>query len=196
MFIEYKFKEDIDVVFTIWLPYTVVYCCTASRLLSMEQYGKVIGDYVDSPQPVKVFFHLLLTCLFIREKSRRNRLPSKCCWMFPRSIHQWDVMYQRVCRQDVTLRDNEWYANYWCQHDAHTILLQGICNHDKKFLSVCVLGPRGTHDAMPLRKSSFHMKHMDYEIIHESRLLIEGSQLKPYSVGDSTYPLLQHPTTL
>lgn len=49
-------------------------------------------------------------------------------------------------------------AYYWCQHDAHTVLLQGICDHDRIFLNTCVLALGGTHEATCLRKSFFYQE--------------------------------------
>lgn len=47
----------------------------------------------------------------IEEDSRKNDLSKRKSWMFPRSIHIYDVMYQRVYMQDFKIGDNEWYVD-------------------------------------------------------------------------------------
>jgi hypothetical protein len=46
-------------------------------------------------------------------------------------------------------------ANYWYRHDAHTVLLQGICDSNGNFLDVCVVAPGSTYDATHMRSSAF-----------------------------------------
>lgn len=55
-------------------------------------------------------------------------------------------------------------ANYCCRHDAHTVLLQKIHDHDQNFLDMCVLAPGDTHDATYLKKSSLYKEHMENTI--------------------------------
>ena len=62
------------------------------------------------------------------------------------------------------------------------------CDHDKKFINVCILAPKGTHDATHLKISPFYKKSMEKTILQEPRMLIEGRDLKPYNIGDSAYP--------
>lgn len=56
-------------------------------------------------------------------------------------------------------------ADFWCWHDVHTVLLQGIYDHDKSFLDLCVFTPGCTYDATYLRKSSFYKKLMENAIL-------------------------------
>ena len=82
-------------------------------------------------------------------------------------------------------------ADYWCRHDVHTILLQGICDSNQSFLDVCVFAPEGTHDATRMRSLEFFQKPMRRRILQEPSINIRGETIKPYIIGDSTYPLLQ-----
>jgi len=56
-------------------------------------------------------------------------------------------------------------VDYWCQHDACTILLQKNCDHDNNFLNVCVHAFGGSHNATHLRKYSFYKKLMENAIL-------------------------------
>ena len=82
-------------------------------------------------------------------------------------------------------------ADYWCRHDVHTVLLQGICDSNRNFLDVCVLAPGGTHDATHMRSSGFFKQLMRRRILQEPSINIKGETIKPYIIGDSAYPLLQ-----
>jgi hypothetical protein len=82
-------------------------------------------------------------------------------------------------------------ADYWCRHDVHKVLLQGICDSNRNFLDVCVLAPGGTHDATHMRSSEFIKKLMRRRILRDTSINIEGETIKSYIIGDSTYPLLQ-----
>ena len=82
-------------------------------------------------------------------------------------------------------------ADYWCQYNVHTVLLQGICDSNRIFLDVCVLASRDTHDATHMRSSEFFIQLMRRQILQEPNMNIEGETIKPYIIGDSAYPLLQ-----
>lgn len=81
-------------------------------------------------------------------------------------------------------------ADYWCRHDFHSILLQGICDYNKVFWSVCARQPGGCHDATHLRSSQIWEQLRRGAALEEPVLNIEGKQVKPYIVGDSAYPLM------
>ena len=40
----------------------------------------------------------------------------------------------------------------------YSILLQGVCDHKRKFLNVCVRAPGGSHDVAHLRGSTLWQK--------------------------------------
>jgi hypothetical protein len=81
-------------------------------------------------------------------------------------------------------------ADYCCRHDVHTILLQGICDSNRKFLVVCVLVPGDSHDATHMRSSKFFKKLMRRRILQEPSCNIEGETITPYIIGGSAYLLL------
>jgi hypothetical protein len=80
-------------------------------------------------------------------------------------------------------------ADYWCRHDIHSILLQGICDYDKIFWSVCSRQPGGVHDATHLRSSGIWEQLRGGVVLKEPIVRIEGRDIKPYIIGDSAYPL-------
>lgn len=81
-------------------------------------------------------------------------------------------------------------ADYWCRHDIHSILLQGICDYNKVFWSVCARQPGGCHDATHLRSSSIWAQMRGGQVLEEPIVRIEGKDVKPFIVGDSAYPLM------
>jgi hypothetical protein len=81
-------------------------------------------------------------------------------------------------------------GEYWCRHDFHSILLQGVCDADKLFWDVCVRCPGGAHDAFHLRDSDLWAHLRAGQILQEPVISIQGKDIKPYIVGDSAYPLM------
>jgi hypothetical protein len=81
-------------------------------------------------------------------------------------------------------------GEYWCRHDFHSILLQGICDYNKVFWDVCCRAPGGTHDATHLRSSGIWEKLRENLVLQEPIIHKSGNDFKPYIVGDSAYPLM------
>lgn len=81
-------------------------------------------------------------------------------------------------------------ADYWCRHDFHSVLLQGICDYKRIFWSVCARQPGGCHDATHLRTSSIWEQMRGGTVLEEPIINIGGKNVKPYIVGDSAYPLM------
>jgi hypothetical protein len=81
-------------------------------------------------------------------------------------------------------------GEYWCRHDFHSILLQGVCDADKLFWDVCVRCPGGAHDAFHLRDSDLWRNLRAGQILQEPVINIQEKEIKPYIVGDSAYPLM------
>ena len=54
--------------------------------------------------------------------------------------------------------------DYYNRHHSHSVLLQGICDHQRWFLDVCVCSPGGTHDARHLRMSSIWQRIQNDEL--------------------------------
>lgn len=107
---KWKFNDFTNLVFTIFVLAKVVECC--ATISNMERYGETIVQHVGSPPLLMTFFIYWMACCFVRERTRRNSLHSRCWWMFPRSIHRRDVMYQKMFRDDVIVHDMEWYADF------------------------------------------------------------------------------------
>jgi hypothetical protein len=98
-----------------------------------------------------------------------------------------DVSHIRLFRKPPFFRIP---ADYWCRHDFHLILLQGICDYNKVFWSVCARQPGSCHDATHLRSSQIWEQLRGGQVLEEPVISIEGKNVKPYIVGDSAYPLM------
>jgi hypothetical protein len=82
-------------------------------------------------------------------------------------------------------------AEYWCRHDFHSILLQGVCDADKLFWDVCVRCPGGAYDAFHLRDSDLWRNSRAGQILQQPVINIQDKEIKPYIVGVSSYPLIE-----
>ena len=80
-------------------------------------------------------------------------------------------------------------ADYHNHHDFHSILLQGVYDHRKRFLDVCCNMHGGTHDATHVRKSSLWSKLKTGETMSTPICQMEGKEVTPYLLGDSAYPI-------
>ena len=79
--------------------------------------------------------------------------------------------------------------DYHNHHNFHSILLQGVCDHRKRYLGVCCNMLGGTHDATHLRKSSLWCKLKIGELMNRPICQVEEREVTPYLLGDSTYPI-------
>ena len=81
-------------------------------------------------------------------------------------------------------------ANYHNRLGFYSILLQGVCDHRRKFLNVCVRAPGGSHDAAHLRGSTLWQKLQSGELpSHKHQFKLLNKDIYPYLIGDSAYPL-------
>ncbi|GLJ39502.1 hypothetical protein SUGI_0807160 [Cryptomeria japonica] len=79
---------------------------------------------------------------------------------------------------------------YKCRHNFYAILLQAVSDHRKIFWDVCVRAPGGTDDSTHFRESSLFNKLISGNVLMESVITIRGNHIRPYLVGDWSYPLL------
>jgi hypothetical protein len=82
-------------------------------------------------------------------------------------------------------------ADYWCRHDIHSILLQGVCTVDNLFWDVCCLAPGGFHDAAPLRSSDLYNIMKRRGALQVPHVVFGNKTFTPFLVGDSAYPMLR-----
>jgi hypothetical protein len=71
----------------------------------------------------------------------------------------------------------------------HSILLQGVYDHKRRFLNVCVKAPGGCHDAAHLRVSKLWKNLRTDGLPHRNHFKIGSEDVQPYLLGDSAYPL-------
>jgi hypothetical protein len=81
-------------------------------------------------------------------------------------------------------------AQYWSRHDMHSVLLQGICDHDRIIWSVACRQPGGCHDAAHLRTTQIWDELREGVVLQEPVIRTEGKDIKSYIVGNSAYPLM------
>ena len=55
---------------------------------------------------------LWLASVFYIERSKNQTLRRRRWWTFPRSIHQWDIMYQKHYLLDNQMRDEVWFRDF------------------------------------------------------------------------------------
>lgn len=80
-------------------------------------------------------------------------------------------------------------ADYFNRLKFHSILLQGVCDHRRRFLNVCIQAPGGCHDAAHLRSSTLWRMLLDDQLPHNQIYKVNGKNIQPYLLGDSAYPL-------
>lgn len=80
------------------------------------------------------------------------------------------------CHVEI-LRPSESAHSYYNRKKFPSIVLQGVCNHENKFLDVFIGFPGSAHDARVMRESPFFTS---------APTAVDGG----YILGDSAYPLL------
>ncbi|MCO5563285.1 hypothetical protein L7F22_016923 [Adiantum nelumboides] len=83
-------------------------------------------------------------------------------------------------------------AQYWCRHHFHSVLLQVVCDAQKRIWDVCVLAPSGTNDAAHWKASSIYRRFKDQQILQEPILQLHGVCILPYLLADSGYGACGH----
>jgi hypothetical protein len=67
--------------------------------------------------------------------------------------------------------------------------LQGVYDHRRRFLDVCVRVLGGCHNAAHLRSSSLWQKIQSDTLLHKQLCKINNKDVQPYLLGDAVYPL-------
>lgn len=68
--------------------------------------------------------------------------------------------------------------------------VQVVCDHNKVFWDVCCKSPGSADNASHLRSSSLYQKLVSGQILVDSVVTLRGNHMRPYIVGDCSYPLL------
>ncbi|XP_074583557.1 protein ANTAGONIST OF LIKE HETEROCHROMATIN PROTEIN 1 [Curcuma longa] len=74
-----------------------------------------------------------------------------------------------------------------------SILLQAVSDHRKIFLDACVRAPGSSDPASHLRESSLYHHLLDEDNplpFRDNIITVHGQRVRPYLIGDSSYPLL------
>ena len=80
--------------------------------------------------------------------------------------------------------------DYYNRHHFHSVILQGICDYQLRFLDVCVCSPGGTHDARHRRMSFIWQRMQDGEHPNKLQFQLADKQktvVHPYLLGDFAY---------
>ena len=104
------------------------------------------------PNIVPFFLMLWVACFFEIERLRKKILPRRWWWTFPRSIHQWDVMYQKVYLLDNEMRDEVWFRDFRMKYSTFVTL----CDLLKPYIEHQDTNYR---DAVPVQKAVAMVLH-------------------------------------
>ncbi|XP_041012101.1 protein ALP1-like [Juglans microcarpa x Juglans regia] len=81
-------------------------------------------------------------------------------------------------------------ANYKCRYGYSSVQLQVVADHKKIFWDVCVKAPGATDDATHFRDSLLYTRLTSGDIVWEKVINVRGHNVRPYIVGDWSYPLM------
>ncbi|XP_042978583.1 protein ALP1-like [Carya illinoinensis] len=81
-------------------------------------------------------------------------------------------------------------ANYKCRYGYSSVQLQVVADHKKIFWDVCVKAPGATDDATHFRDSLLYNRLTSGDIVWEKVINVRGHNVRPYIVGDWSYPLM------
>eukprot|EP00252_Welwitschia_mirabilis_P026028 TRINITY_DN8338_c2_g1_i1.p1 TRINITY_DN8338_c2_g1~~TRINITY_DN8338_c2_g1_i1.p1 ORF type:complete len:438 (+),score=63.20 TRINITY_DN8338_c2_g1_i1:117-1430(+) len=79
---------------------------------------------------------------------------------------------------------------YMSRYGFYSVLLQAVSDHRRVFWDVCVRAPGASDNVTHLRESSIFGKLLSGQVLRESLISLKGATVRPYIVGDLSYPLL------
>lgn len=79
---------------------------------------------------------------------------------------------------------------YYCKYGFPSVLLQVVADHKKIIWDVCVKAPGGYDDADHFRDSLLYNKLISGDITWDKAVSVMGQPVRPYIVGDWSFPLL------
>ena len=79
-------------------------------------------------------------------------------------------------------------ADFYCARKGfNSVVLQGVCDVDLLFWSVCCTMPGDTADSGSLKVSSLYAQLVDRDILQEPVVLVRGTRVRPYLLADAGY---------
>ncbi|CAI9102455.1 OLC1v1000730C1 [Oldenlandia corymbosa var. corymbosa] len=79
---------------------------------------------------------------------------------------------------------------YYSKDGHPSILLQVVADSKRRFWDVCVKAPGGFDDATHFRDSLLYNRLISGDIVWDKGINVRGQHVRPYIVGDWSYPLL------
>ena len=79
-------------------------------------------------------------------------------------------------------------SNFYNMKKFHSVVLQRVCDMDRIFWNVCAREPGEVHDAGQFRWSFLNHELYQRHILSDPTIVVRDVQVKPYLLGDSTYP--------
>ena len=70
------------------------------------------------------------------------------------------------------------------------MVIQAVVDYKYQFLNVYTGWPGSVHDARVFAHSTLYQLGTDKKLLPDMRKVIEGTEVSPYIIGDSAYPLL------
>ena len=81
------------------------------------------------------------------------------------------------------------HTDYYNRKGWYSVILQAVVDHDYLFRDVMVGWPGSVHDARVLANSKIYFKATSKKILNTSSTNIRGTEIFPFLIGDSAYPL-------
>ena len=81
------------------------------------------------------------------------------------------------------------HTDYYNRKGWYSVILQAVVDHNYLFRDVCVGWPGGIHHARVLSNSGLYHKITNKVLLTTNSRNILGSQVYPFLLGDSAYPL-------
>ena len=89
------------------------------------------------------------------------------------------------------LSPQECPADYYNGKGWHSILMQGVVDHQGRFIDVYIGWPGRVHDARVFANSSLYQRGQSKTLLPDWKEMIAGRNVPLVLLGDPAYPLLQ-----
>ena len=80
-------------------------------------------------------------------------------------------------------------VDYFSRYHQYDFIVEGVVDGRKFFLDFAAGFPGSLHDARVLRSSTLYRRAEANEVLRNAKAQIGPHEIRPYLVGDSTYPL-------
>ena len=82
------------------------------------------------------------------------------------------------------------HTDYYNRKGYYSMVIQAVVDYKYQFLNVYTGWPGSVHDAHVLAYSTLYQFGTDKKLLPDMRKVIEGTEVSPYIIGNSAYPLL------